>query len=143
MKALWILGCGYLVGCSESDIRTGEISVRLSVVVAGVAVLFRSLIGEWTVSEFLADCLPGVIAILCALISQQRVGVGDGIMIFVLGLVVGVPYIIEVVWNALIVGSIYGGSMLLLHKKQRNESIPFAPCILLGYLLQSVKGYMG
>lgn len=69
---------------------------------------------------------------LIALVYPKGMGLGDVKLIAALGAFLGFPKVLLALFIASLVGSVIGGSMLLLKQKGFREQIPFGPYLVLG-----------
>ena len=59
-------------------------------------------------------------------------GFGDVKLAFLIGLILGWPYIVIGLFLGFLFGAIVGTIMIILKKKHKDSEIPFAPFLLLG-----------
>jgi prepilin signal peptidase PulO-like enzyme (type II secretory pathway) len=62
----------------------------------------------------------------------MAMGFGDVKLAFLIGLILGWPYIIIGLFLGFLFGAIVGTIMIILKKRQKDSEIPFAPFLLLG-----------
>lgn len=115
------------------DVKYQEIPV-VPVFVLGVGILGVRLWSGATLAELLLGLLPGVFLLLLSVFSQGGIGIGDGLLLLVIGLGNGLETTILILWIAFFTGGVYAASLLLLKKAGRKTSFPFLPFLLLGYL---------
>ncbi len=119
-RRIWWPGCaaGALAG----------LLVRLSGGTSGlIAALFPGL-------------LPGLLMTGFALIAEQEVGLGDGLVLLACGTMTDPERVFGMVFAALCLAGIYGLFLLLFRKKDRKESFPFIPFLLAGMILTIILG---
>lgn len=114
------------------DMRQKRISL-LSVAVFGIAgILYQILYGRGMPLALLG-LIPGLILLLVSKTTGEAMGMGDGLVILVLGLYLGWSGAVEVLLLALFLSAFWAGFLLTAIKKGRNYEFPFAPFVLLGY----------
>lgn len=81
-----------------------------------------------------------VLFLVIVLISRGGMGWGDVKMAALIGLVIGFPSILVVLFLAAILGGLIAGILLLFKVKKRKESIPFAPFLSLATIATLLFG---
>ena len=113
-----------------------ERTIPLVVVWLGiiVAVLLRieGLAGDETWLTVILSAIPGSAFWLLSFISDERVGYGDGWMLLMIGLFVGLWNCFLILMTALISGSIVALVLLAAGKVSKDYQLPFAPFLLFG-----------
>lgn len=156
LKILECIELCYLACCTDSDVKTGLIPVRLSIGcgLCGIGINIAIALSEtrslsvrqifYIVGiQFLRlsqNILPGLVAVFVAWISHGAFGMGDACMAVVCGILSGWQESCLLLWRALIFGGIYGVWSLVQKKKERTDTFPFAPCMFTAYMLQ-ICGY--
>lgn len=72
--------------------------------------------------------------LLACIISRQSIGFGDVKLFAVIGITTGFTCTFSTLFISLIVSAIVGLIMLISKKMTKKDSMPFAPCVLIGYL---------
>ena len=83
----------------------------------------------------LTGLLPGVILLVAAALTKEKIGYGDGALSCALGAWIGGPKAAGAVLSGLILGGLFGTALIVFRKKSSAHRIPFAPFLLVGYLL--------
>ena len=136
MFGLWwqISGVLILCGLSFCDIKTHKIPVcgmAAVFIFSAVNILcFDTAHFSWT--GLCLSLIPGGVLIMLSLITEGKIGVGDGILVTALGLGLGLERCMLVLTGALILNSVFCGVLLALKKAGRNTRIPFVPFITIG-----------
>ena len=89
-------------------------------------------IGLW---ELAAGMIPGVILLGLAVCTGESIGIGDGLVLLVLGGFAGIVRTVAVLGVALVLAAALSVCLLLLKKVKRKTELPFLPCLCGGYLL--------
>ncbi len=75
------------------------------------------------------------------LISRGRwMGVGDVKLAFLLGLILGWPYILVALFLAFFIGAIIGAGLIISGKKRLSSEVPFGPFLVAGTFLAMFLG---
>ena len=124
---------------STEDLRTKQVSV-IGIIVFGAALLLvRFLCGGEFLSMALAT-LPGLFALLFSVISGEQIGLGDGLILFVLGFGNGIERMLGMLAFGLLFAGMWAGALLVIRHSGRKQTFPFLPFLLLGYGMALVVG---
>lgn len=116
-----------------TDIRKKEICLPVLFIFLLGGMLWRIWQGTFWPGGVLSLGI-GICIILIALLSREKIGLGDGLLILAMGSVLKAGELTGILFAALLLCGIYSGIELLVRKKTRSEEIPFAPFLLIGYL---------
>lgn len=128
-----------LIGCFSlaiSDIRYKSVSVIHILIVAAVSVLSTLIdcdMGRSMFYKMLGGLISGTILFVILSLSGLM-GKADGIMFIVTGCVTGFITMIQVFIVAITILSIYAAVLLISHKIQPKQEIPFLPFLFLSLL---------
>lgn len=134
---LMVMGIGFMIvcACAISDIRKREIPFKMVVIgsVIGCGNCFWQISeGNLLVGEMGLALLPGCFFLLISLVSGEKVGYGDGLLLAVIGLFTGFYRCLLVLCISLLLLSITALALLTLHKVHRNSRLPFVPFLAAG-----------
>jgi len=87
-----------------------------------------------TFAELLGGMGIGGFLILIAFLTREAVGVGDGLLLMVMGIFLGFWETLTVLAAGLILCTCVTGLRILLHKIEKEERIPLVPFLLLAFL---------
>ncbi|MCH5270579.1 MAG: prepilin peptidase [Lachnospiraceae bacterium] len=90
--------------------------------------------GEAMMAAFLS-VLPGVGLLLLSLLTEKKVGSGDGLILILLGLFEGVERAVPVFCLGLFLQSLLAVGLLIFKKADKQTCIPFLPFLLISRLL--------
>lgn len=131
----------FLVPCSVWDVRTRTIPVWwlasggvLSLVAAG----YQYCAGNVGIWEILMAISPGLGLLALSLITEQQIGVGDGICVLIPGLLVGTPAIYMITMLALLLSSGAAVTLLITHRGSRKSRMPWIPFVTVSVMLVMV-----
>jgi leader peptidase (prepilin peptidase) / N-methyltransferase len=86
-------------------------------------------------SHLLGAVVGGGLILLIVIVSRGGMGAGDAKLFFICGLALGVQYTLLGLFIACLLGSLIGGTLLLLKIVKRKQPIPFGPFLALGTLI--------
>lgn len=110
------------------------------VVVYIVEFIFAKNVKQTIISDLIGFALGfGVFAIV-SVITKQALGFGDAKLFAVIGLTLGSFGTYSVMFTSVFVSAIISIALLIFKKKGRKDSIPFGPCIYIGYVLTLCLG---
>lgn len=115
---------GYLIVLSLEDIQKKKVSTWL-LVTATIAGFAYALINQRGWSS-LVDILPGVILCLMAIVLPDSLGIGDGLLGIIYGLVYG--WLKTCLWLMFgFVLAAVAGVLMCIRNKDKRVCIPFIP----------------
>ncbi|MBD5459029.1 MAG: hypothetical protein HDR27_10730 [Lachnospiraceae bacterium] len=125
----------YMGVCMVFDIRSREIPLLL--IMFGITAAFGIDLwqireGAVTAAEVGISLIPGVLFLLTGFFTGEKVGYGDGLLLIILGLLLGVYRCFLTLCIGLVFSAAVSLALLLLHKASRHSRIPFAPFLVLG-----------
>lgn len=109
---------------------TGGVLAMTGLLINGVLSGFRVSLWEGAMS-----LLPGIGLMVLSRLTEKKVGMGDGILLVLLGLFEGSSKVFAVFCLGLFLQSIMAVVLLLLKKADKQTCIPFAPFLLLARIL--------
>ena len=126
----------YLTYLSVEDIR--KKSLPVPGIAAGLLFVPFFVITEGasniTLLDNLKGMIPGVLLIFISFLSRGQIGIGDGAVVLITGVAIGIGNIVIVLTGALMLISVFSMLMLLLGKLNRKSTLPFVPFVFAGYL---------
>ena len=133
MESLCMLG---LLGiCSWQDLKRKELSLWI-LGFAGIAGIVVQLL--WYRHHSLYDfggMAVGIVMLLVALLTEQQIGVGDGLMLIVVGIYMGLWVTLAIFLFGLLAGAVAGLALLLFFHKGKHYEMPFVPFLLIGFVI--------
>lgn len=123
---------GMLGICTIEDIKNRHVEVLLLLAfgILGIVLhVFRMRVDIW---DILAGMLLGGILFVISVLSQERIGKGDALMVTISGIYLGFWENLILVWGAMLLAGIVGVFMLCL--RSRGKSLPFAPFLTIMYI---------
>lgn len=139
------IGMGlYLLLLSGFDMKEKKVPIILLVVgliiVVGIKteyILFGGDKGMMNITAPLLGCVPGLFFLGLGKITKA-VGLGDGMILLILGILVGYGQMIILLTISLLLQAVVSVLLLGLKKVNLKTGIPFIPFLTGGYLLWSI-----
>jgi len=136
-----------LLGISSvTDIKRKQISLFVvsGGFVAGVLFcLFKNPEGERMLSIFTA-LFPGIFLMSVSVLSEGKVGMGDGLIVCVGGLFLGFEKAMEWLFIASVICALYGFGIVLIQRKNTKTELAFVPFLFLAtvgiFFKEMIKG---
>lgn len=129
----------WLLVMSVSDVRHRRIPLVLAA--AGAPLAIWSILAEWGMNgvswwEIAAGLLPGGLLLLAAI--PGKAGIGDGIVLILLGLIEWGEGILGIFFGSMVFMSLFVLVMLLLHRADRKSRFPYLPFLCLAWIVGQV-----
>jgi len=129
--------------CSFDDIRSKEIRVIEIGVFGIIGVLLHIFFGKNSWYSMVGGVAVGAIMYLISVLSKEKIGKGDALIIMVAGIYLGCIRTIELLWVSSLLAAIVGIGVVLIKKKNKEYEMPFVPFLLAGYLIIYTLESMG
>lgn len=100
--------------------------------IAAILLHIEGLAGDGTWQTLALSVIPGVMFWMLGFVSREKVGYGDGWILVMIGLFVGLWECFLILMTALIFGSVIVLILLASGKVSRDYQIPFVPFLLFG-----------
>ena len=127
------IGLGIL---SVIDIKNKRIPI-VGVVLLGIScfilryVVERSILGIGIV----LGILPGIVLLILAICSDGKIGMGDGLVVCILGIGYTVEEIISMLGISFFFAAMCSIGLLIVKKADRKTELPFLPYLFIGHFL--------
>ncbi len=137
---MWLeCGCMSFLGiCAAYDYRTKTVPLRAAVVFGLFACVARLFEGTLFTVSTGAGALMGLLFLLAGKRSGSRIGEGDGWMLTVTGLYLGLWGNAELCLLAVLAAAAGAAWMLAVKKRSLQDQIPFGPFLLGAYCLMLI-----
>ena len=128
----------YLFLGTAQDIKNKKIS-SYYLWIGGIIGLFFSIIECWEevdkVTEWLIAFIPGIVVLVLAKITKEKIGTGDGWVVIILGNFLTAFEISILLQIAIILAAVFSLILLCGKRVSVSYSIPFLPFLWLSHLL--------
>lgn len=133
---IWAKTCLELSGLLINgvlDLKTKQISLWVTTIYGAVGILWQIYFGTMT-WEFAFSLVPGILCLLAAWATKERVGYGDGYLLIATGCYLGWEDMLLLCMMAVISAGIWALILCVLFHKGKDYEIPFVPFMLIGYM---------
>ena len=125
----------YLCAAAVLDVRTKELPLLFLAAGGACAIAMQLLSGELTVLQMLCGAIPGLGLLLAARITRQAVGYGDGALLLIPGLFLGLLPTVLLLLCALLIAAGTGIFLMAVKRWKKKQELPFVPFLYAGYIL--------
>ena len=132
-----------LVFCSYTDIKGRYINVLPVAGVGIIGAMLGFLTKDITFASMIGGLLSGAGILVFSILSKEKIGKGDALMIAVMGVSLGVWDTLSVLFLASVLGGIFGMIFIRRNGKDRGYELPFAPFLLMGLTLMIMTASVG
>lgn len=123
-----------LLICSIQDVIHKKIYIWIVIIGALVVGGCIPFCHTYSIPERIGGAMIGISVILISKATKGKIGMGDGFLLCVTGLGLGLWSNLEMFAIALFAAAVSSIILLILRLVNRKKSIPFIPFLLLGYL---------
>ncbi|HHU72480.1 MAG TPA: hypothetical protein GXZ21_10700 [Clostridiales bacterium] len=124
-----------LLVCGLQDLKMKKFYTWITLlggILIGICLPFSSVI---TIPDRLLGSLVGVGVILISLITKGKIGMGDGVILCITGISLGLWNNFEMFLIALSLSSIVSIILLATKRADRKKAIPFVPFIFIAFVI--------
>lgn len=127
-----------LILCSIRDVRKREISGVF--VAAGIlcGLFYQIVRKEASFQNIFIGCLPGISLMALAILTEGKVGFGDGLVVLMGGMYFDFFDILWWIFVSFFLCACFGGILIVLKKGNRKSELPFVPFLTVVAIIQSV-----
>lgn len=117
-----------------SDMRRQTIPIWLIIAGAAAGGIVKIFEHDADVIAILLSVIPGAFLLLFAFLTKEKIGYGDGWMIMVTGVFLGLLNNLILLVFALVIFTVYQLAMILAKKATKKSRAPFVPFILISFI---------
>lgn len=130
----WLLLIIILIPACIWDIKEKSVSILVTGagILAGLAI--NVLLEIDKVPKLFLCIIPGVFLLVCAWITEEAIGYGDGLVMLAIGNIVGLANSAKILFFALLIASFYSAGLMIVKKVGKKTVVPFVPFLLIGVL---------
>lgn len=135
-KIMEVLGLFGILGYfSVEDLRYRRLRTvgLLSCAIAGILLHIRY--GRISVWDMLGGMAIGLFMYLVAVISSEKIGKGDALLLMVTGIFLGFSHNLILLWAAAVLAGAAGFVSVFILKKGHSYELPFVPFLFASYII--------
>ncbi len=122
-----------LILCSYYDLRYRKLPLFIIIAFGIIITVINGLDGSLFNQMVYFRLIPGTVFLMIAFMTKQAVGYGDGMIIILLGLSLGLIQCVSVVFTGLVLSSAVSVYILIFTRGNRQTRLPFVPFLLLAW----------
>lgn len=130
-----IVTLAFLTVNSVTDLKNKRVYLAVSVVFAIAGIIINIIFRRHSFISILLSLGIGVILIFISKVTREAIGMGDGIIILVLGVLNGAYENLLISLYGFLISFLVSTFLLITRKLGRKDKIPFIPCLLAGYII--------
>ena len=128
----------YLFVMAVVDMKSRYLSVKI-LAFGGMLCIMSAFITTTVIWQSMAGgLLTGAVFVILSLLTRGQIGMADGIVLCMTGIVSGTAGNLAIIAWALILVAIVSTVLVLIKRLGRRSRIPFIPFIFAGYVLRCV-----
>ena len=127
-----IFAAGLLIG-AVVDYRTKSLSVIYLYAMVIMGIILGMAEQNGFSYEILLGFIPGIVIIILAFVSKEKIGYGDGILLLSIGMFLGYFNCMIIMLYSLLFSALIS-IIVFIKRRNRREEIPFVPFLFLGYV---------
>ena len=132
----------FLLTCSVTDIKSREVKPAVlavfGVLAAGLYVFFRPV----GLFEEAAGIMTGLFFVAMYLITDEKIGLGDGLLMTVTGIFLGGRKNASLIMTAMMLSAAFSIAALITKKADRKTKLPFVPFVFAAFVLQLLRRFL-
>ena len=120
-----------LLICAYKDIRKQEISV-IAVIIGIIGIGMINIFSDkWSLSELFYSMIPGICLVGFTILTEGKIGMGDGLVSIMGGLYFGLYNTLEWLFFSFIGCAVFGIVLMTALKKSRKTEVAFVPFLFI------------
>ena len=141
MEALGLV-CLYGITAFD-DYRTKHIKLMELIIFAVIGICFDIVYTKYALASILGGVGVGVAMYIFSIISKEKIGKGDALLVMVTGLYLGFMNTVVLVWLSSVLAALVGLVLIRKYDDKVDKEMPFVPFILLAYLIMFTVNSLG
>ncbi len=124
-----------LLHMSVEDIRKRTVPVIPMMIWGMAGVLLHLYNGRISYVSMLGGLIPGIVVYVLSILTHEKIGKGDAILLVITGIYMGFWGNIFMLWIGMIMAAVGGVISMTFFKKGKNYELPFVPFLFAGFLM--------
>lgn len=137
---LKIWSCLFLFICGVIDLKTRRVYPGICAVNYGMAIIIKLLLKDIDFCSLVAGIVLCGILLMISLVTKEAIGQGDILILLTLTGILSIKNMLEILFMALVLCSLFSMAMLIFKKMKLKNAIPFVPFLFVGNIFWIVLG---
>ena len=130
----------FLIICSYTDIKKKEIYFKVLLPFFLAGVIAAAVTGREAVLAAVLGAAAGIALLLLSFITKGAIGEGDGLVLVVTGVFLGISENMRLLTFALFLSALFSVGAMILKGWKRDRELPFVPFLLAAFLIIRTGG---
>ncbi len=130
----------FLIICSYTDIKMKEIYFKVLLPFFLTGVIAAAVSGREAVLAALLGAAAGIALLLLSFITRGAIGEGDGLVLVVTGVFLGISENLRLLTFALFLSALFSVGAMIIKGWKRDRELPFVPFLLAAFLIIRTGG---
>lgn len=122
------------------DFKKKQVSNVFLLIISAIVFVNYVIFRPITIISLIGGVVVGVVLLGISYVTRQKIGVGDGLLVMLLGAYLGFEVIGFLLLYALTLSAIWSGLLLMIKKVNKHYTIAFIPFIFAGYVGVLIHG---
>ncbi len=123
---------------SFKDIKTKTVSIYVTMLFSIVGIVLHMLFARVSILDICGGLGVGVMVLFASFLTKNAIGRGDAFIIMAIGTLLGGYNTMILLFIALFLCGIHAFWLLMIKKEDKKTAIPFAPFLLISFVVYMV-----
>jgi len=105
------------------------------VLLMGGGLLFIRILTGGEADGIICSLLPGILFLIIAFATKEKIGAGDGIVLLCLGMGYDLEILLVILGVSFTAAAVVSAGLLFLKRANRKTELPFLPFLFLGWII--------
>ena len=128
---------------SYEDIKTRQVRIREILIFGVIGILFNLICKPHAAISVIGGVMVGIVLYIFSILSHEKIGKGDGLIVIVTGLYLGFMGTLSLLWLSSVLAALAGAVFIKRHGAKLDMELPFIPFLLAGYILLFIINALG
>lgn len=129
----------FLTVTSIMDIKKRRVNLLLCICVTVMGMIYNLChFRQQEMLNCMAAVLPGLILMMLAIVTHEKIGIGDGIIVTIIGLFTNIQTVVCTVVFAILLSAMVSLVLMTVKKAALDTEIPFVPLLAMSVILTLV-----
>ncbi len=125
------------------DVRSKKVRVIEIIIFGIVGLIIDFSIRPYSFLSILGGVMVGLMVYLFSVLTKEKIGKGDALVVIVTGLYLGFQNTLLLVWLSTILAAVIGSIIIRKNNVNTDFEIPFVPFLLMGYFFLYIISFLG